>query len=417
MLVNILRSFIGKIAAAVMIPLAAIGGFLTQPKTIVLTPPQQTATITSYITPPTPSSSLPISSSTTTTSIPPLPASSSQKQSSSTVPKDTTQTPPSSPQTTTTTKTATPTSTPSAKAVATKKTQVTPDTISAQWLSDNTTTSLRQKSDGTYLLTLKTDLGNTGNISWGLKDATIGGTGSIPRFDASTSCAPEPNLPSADLADQNPFFNVRTSYACTLSLTPQTGSDKRAQSKVFSFETGAGSLVVSVTNAMNTILKDGQNNGGFVFENQDSNPITISNITIDTSFTKLNTSTSPLVLRFVDSASDKTLFDYHMETLPADPTLPRTQGQKNANIPISFKIGPKTKKALWIQALGVSKINALDGINPAIHVAIRGVTTNQADTKTILRSATFTWTCVIPTTSYDPNATSGIFMSGEVCRD
>lgn len=167
---------------------------------------------------------------------------------------------------------------------------------------------------------------------------------------------------------------------------------------------------------MGTVLRNDKNSGGFVFGNTDMQTVTITNLKFDVLYTALSTSSSPLIIRFIDSRSEQTLADYHIENLPANPLLPFTEGQAGVEEPLSLAIEPASQKMLSVQVLGVRKMN-ISGVDPAVKITLRGVTTDRSDVKTILSLPQIFWTCTVATTPYDPNATSGAFMTGQVCRD
>lgn len=390
-----------------MMPLVALGGLFMQPRTIVMIPPGLATIHTAVV--PLPmetSSSVSVSSTTSSTAaveIPPKVKEPTPKNSAT------------SSQITADTKTKTVAKAAPPQPVSSSTPTALPKTITAQWLLDRTTVSLKQKPGGSYTLSLITNIGSTENLSWDLRTTSLGGNGLIPQFNVSFACNPPPDFPTVDSIDQNPSFQVRTSYNCNVSLTPLTGNDRRVQSKLFSFQTDPGQLIVTAATGITTILKDGENSGGFIFDNQDSKTLTITNLNIDASFTALTTSTRPLVIRFLDPRTDLSLFDYHLENLPADPTKPGTQSVVNAAVPLSFKIEPHTKKLLPIQALGVTVLS-IPGNKPVIKVVLRGVTVDQTDVKTTLRQPEISWTCTVPTEAYNPYATSSVFMTGEVCR-
>ena len=140
--------------------------------------------------------------------------------------------------------------------------------ITAKSLLDATTLSTSERYDGPYKVAFVTDAGTYGKITWDLTKTVLVVGKSISTFSISSSCDPAPNIATAGAADQNPTFDVRI-YVCTLVLTPNSGSDRRSQTKQFSFTTGAGQLVVTSPPAMNTLLQDNINLGGFVFRNDD----------------------------------------------------------------------------------------------------------------------------------------------------
>jgi hypothetical protein len=189
--------------------------------------------------------------------------------------------------------------------------------------------------------------------------------------------------------------------------------DRRAVSKDFKFETDPGRLVISGVANGTTLLQDGENDGGFVFDNQDSQPMTITGLTIDASFTALTTS-SPLVLRFTDPKTGSSLFDYHLETAPTDPTAEYTESQVGISIPLSFTIAGNTSKMLPVEALGVHKWQ-LSGTSPAVQVVLRAAKLQQANIKTFFVSPQIVWMCAVPVGGYNPFATSSAFLNGEAC--
>lgn len=289
-------------------------------------------------------------------------------------------------------------------------------TVTASSLLDATTISFREQLDGPYHLVLATKAGTGTTITWGLDETTIGGTGSIPSFSVAYSCDPLPNLPLPGASDQNPTFNVRASYDCTISLTPTTGNDRRTQSKQFSFTTPAGQLIITPPHAMSTVLQPSKDDGGFVFKNNDTNPITVTGLTLDVSYTALNLSTGPLVLRFINPSNDASFGDYHLEDLAANPTIPYTHTGTGITIPLSLAIGPTQEKLLPLRLLGVN-VMRISGIDPTVTITLRDITMNQSDAGTkILSRALLSWSCIVSFEQYDPNATSGPYATGQACR-
>ena len=222
-------------------------------------------------------------------------------------------------------------------------------------------------------------------------------------------------MPPYDAIDQSPTFNVRASYACTINLTPISGSSRQTQSKQYSFTTGAGQLVVTPPSYMNTVLKDNENFGGFVFRNDDAEPVTITGLDIDVSYTALNIADSPLVLRFMDPSTELSLTDYHLENLAVNPSLPYTHAETNIHIPLSFTINASSPKMLPIKILGAHRMS-ISGVDPTITVTLREVATNQSVTKIVLGSAKLSWSCIVAVGAYDPNATSGPYATGRACQ-
>jgi len=283
----------------------------------------------------------------------------------------------------------------------------------AEQLLNRTTLSLNQKIDGSYWVVLSTDLGGGNTYGWDLSKTAIGGNGTIPRFNVSYSCDPAPSIPPLDTMDVNPSFNVKTSYNCSIGLA---GSDGQTTSKQFNFKTGGGRLVVTTATGMNTILRDGINSNGFVFNNQDSDPVNITGLTFRVSFTSLNTSTVPLILRFADPISGASLMDYEIDGLPSDPILTNVHSQDGVRASLVFGIPPSNQKMLMVQALGVQKF-IFGGMNPEIKIMLEGITTDRPDVKIIFNSTVIDWTCTPMTQQYNPYSTSSLYESGQACTD
>jgi hypothetical protein len=261
--------------------------------------------------------------------------------------------------------------------------------------------SLTPNLDSTERLKFVTNAGAAGKITWNLMTTTTAG------FAVSTSCTPPPASPLPGDPDQNPSFAVRTAYNCTVSLTPQSGADRRTVSQDFNFTTDPGRLVASVAAETDDLLQNNTNDGGFTFDNQDSQPVTITGLTVDVSYTGVVTSTDLLVLRFADPVTGASLYDYPLATDAAGGSA------TGVSIPLSFTISADTQKVLPVNAIGVS-ILAIDGTSPTINVDLDGVTVNDG-IPTKLVAAQISWSCVVPTTGYDPYATSSAFMTGQAC--
>jgi hypothetical protein len=287
--------------------------------------------------------------------------------------------------------------------------------ITAKSLLDATTLSMSERYDGPYKITFVTDAGVYGKITWDLAKTVLTIGKSIPTFSISSSCNPAPNIATAGAPDQNPTFDVRISYVCTLVLEPNSGSDRRSQTKQFSFTTGAGQLVITSPPAMNTLLQDNINLGGFVFRNDDSEPITVTGLDIDVSYTGLDTANTPLVLRFLDPITNVSLDDYHLEKLAVGTSSSYAHAGTGIHIPLSFTLNAATQKMLPITILGVQRLHVY-GVDPTLAVTVREVTTNQNLNRVVLNSANVSWSCVIPLGAYDPNATSGPYATGQACR-
>jgi hypothetical protein len=404
LLQNLAQQVFAGIAGFVL----ALGGLVTNPRVITITP-TETATI-SHIVAATPPPAEPFASSSgelITTS-----SASLQK-----------------PTSTPTLSVATKTQNAQAISVATKtlpvatpsQLQVVPppppvlQPITAQSFLEATTLSLKPAYGGTYTAALDTTISGE-RLSWTLGAQTLGGTGLVPKFTVAFLCDPPTDAP-ANTADHNQIFTVRTAYRCTVSLTPTTGDDRRTQNKLFSFETGGGFLTVQRAPVMDTVLKNDKNTGGFVFINQDTLPLTVNGLMLDIAYTGLNADTrNPLVLRFLEPGSEQTLLEHHLETIPEDLGKQFSHTQNGLTLPITFTIEPASQKMLPVHLLGVRKMSVL-GINPTVTIALRETKINRGDVKTVLNSAALSWMCIVSFESFNPNATSGPYVSGTVCRD
>lgn len=316
-----------------------------------------------------------------------------------------------------------PTSTATSTAVSNKKTAAQPKkpkpapiptAITARSLLDATVLSMSEQRNGPYKATFVTNAGTYGKITWDLGKTALTVSASMPNFSISYSCDPIPNMPAHDALDQSPAFNVKTSYNCVVNLTPASGNDRRTQSKQFSFTTGAGQLVVTPQSSMNTVLKDNASFGGFVFRNDDTEPITITGLYIDVSYRGLDTTDNPLTLRFKDPITELTLAEYNLENLAADQSLSYAHAGTNIHIPLSFTIGGANQKILPINIFGVHRLS-IYGVDPIVSITLRQVTTNQSSNNIVLNSAKIAWSCIVPIGAYNPNATSGPYATGQAC--
>jgi hypothetical protein len=308
-------------------------------------------------------------------------------------------------------------SSPTETASANKKRVMRAIPMTAQSFLAATTFSLRERYDGPYEIKFTTDIGADAPITWGLDTTTIGGDGLVQSFTVSSSCDPAPDLPIPGASDQAPTFDPRTSYDCTIDLTPTTGNDQRTQSRLFSFTTPAGQLIVSPPHNMSTVLQSGQNDGGFIFENNDTKAVTVTGLTFDISYTALNLTIQPLVLNILDPISGAVFSNYHLETLATDPAGPYTHAGTGITIPTSLIIGPLQQKILPLQIMGVNTMR-MTGIDPTITLTLRDVARDPGNTdgQLLFSSRQISWSCVVPVGAYDPNATSGPYAMGTACR-
>lgn len=294
------------------------------------------------------------------------------------------------------------------------KTAPTPTVITAESLLAATTLSAHEQYDGPYKVTFVTDAGTYGKISWDLTQTVLTVGESVPTFSLSYLCDPQPLPPVTDAVDQNPIFNMQTSYTCTVTFTPTAGKDERPESRQFSFMTGAGQLVVTAPPAMDTLLHGNSNSGGFVFRNDNIAPVTVTGLDVDVSYAGLNVSDGPLVLRFEDPVSGASLYEYHMENMAADPSLPFAHAATNIHIPVSFTVAASAQEMFPVEVLGVQRLSVI-GVDPTVSVAVRHVDTAQTSAKIVVNSANISWSCIVPVGAYDPNATTGPYATGRVC--
>lgn len=398
---------VGQIAVAGILALAAtVGGVLTQPRVVDIVP--QTAVVSD-------SANLTFfsatSSSPTPEAAPPVKISNPTSSPEAAPPP-----PPPAPKTATTTITVPPVKKVAALKPAPPPLPTAPQflAVNAQTLLDATVLSLRPQIGGAYTVVLKTTI-NGVNLSWSLHSATLGGTNGIPVFNVDYSCDPQPLIPGSDSLDQNPSFSVRSSYKCQISLTPTEGADRRAVSKEFDFKTDGGQLFVSLSPTIDTLLRDDKNSGGFVFNNQDSLPVTITSVKVDAYYANLNVSSLPLVLRFIDPSTETTLADYNLGNIPEN-SGQYTHSQTGIDVPISFYLAPNSQKMLAVQMVGVRKM-ILANQDPIIKITLTDVSPDNSDAKVSISSPQIVWTCIATTAAYDPNATSGPYATGQVCKD
>jgi hypothetical protein len=304
--------------------------------------------------------------------------------------------------------------TPAPKAPAAPTVMTTPVVMTSQWLLDNTELSFKQKRDGTFEAVFTVAV-NAQTLAWGITDTSVGGSGGIPRFAFSASCDPPLEIPAPDLPDQIPFFKVRTTYDCTIGFAATSGNDQRLLTKKLHLTTGAGQLVIFPPSSMNTVLTNDTNNGGLVFNNQDADPVTVTKLTVDLSYTGLSATDRPLVLRILDPVSEATLYDYHMENMPAVPGTPYTYATTGVEIPVRFTLGAASEKVLPVQLLGVHRLSVV-GSDPRVTITLRALASDQSDVPVVLTNSEIHWTCVVTLAAYDPNATSGPFATGLACR-
>ncbi len=282
---------------------------------------------------------------------------------------------------------------PNPAAAETKGAQVAlPKNISALWMLDHTTVSLVQRLDSTYRAAFSTETSKSKPLGWDLGQTSVGGSGGIPQFDVSYACdiPPFPAPPAAP--DQSPVFLMRTYYSCDVSLTPTSGVDLRTQTKNFSFKTDGGRL--KVMTALARTLVNGKNDSGFIFNNEDSEPVTLTGLTLDISFTALSV-IDPLVIRFADGKTEKSIVDYPINGLPDDQSIQFTKRKSGIQIPLSFTIKANSQRLLAISALGVQALS-ISSTTPAVEIDLVDATFDRTDVRPYFNSRTIKWYCVVP---------------------
>jgi len=392
-----------KAFAGVMAVLAVATGIFTHPRTVTITPTAEVATISEVVTSQSGGADIATTTPSSTTREKPEPK--------------IVEAPPAPKETPPPAKSAEKPILPPPPPVI-KKTSLPPPTkftgpITAQALLDATTLATKQKFSGGYAVALNTGIGN---LTWGLQNATIGDGGTIPKFESSFACDPPPNLPASGDIDQTPSFNVRTTYRCTISLAALVGSDRSAHKKDFSFETAGGQLGVSPSPTIDPLLKDDHMMSGFVFNNRDSQTITVTDLKLDISYAALSLDPIPPIIRFMDSFTDKQLAEYDLGQVPEDTSHPMLHTKTSIDIPVTFPIPAGSQKMIAVHILGVRKIRSI-GNDPDLKISLRDITTDPGDVKTVFNFPQLHWACIMPTTAYDPNATSGPFATGQACRE
>jgi hypothetical protein len=272
--------------------------------------------------------------------------------------------------------------------------------LTPQWVFDHTTTTFKQVYGDTYEVALAT-MARGVAVPWAIDATSFGGTNGIPLMTADISCNPPPNS-DPNFLDGQLLFAVANTYSCTISLTPLAGTDRRTQTETISFATPSGELTVTRAASMNSVLVNDENDGGITFTNTDPNPVNVTGLTFAVSYRYLTTATEPLILRLLTPDTDQQLSDYHLESLPQDPTLPYAQsGTVNASV--VFTIPGSSQKMLPLRLLGVSKM-LMSNTSPSITLTLTGLTTSRPSLKTILSNPTVAWSCDVALGTYDPNA-------------
>jgi len=272
--------------------------------------------------------------------------------------------------------------------------------------------SLTERHDGPYEVHFTTTVSARETITWDLTDPTVGLN---PSYAMTYSCDPTPLPAENGASDQNPIFTPRRSYQCSVSLTPQSGSDRRTQSREFDFTVPPGEITVTPQSAMNTVLKDGEDDGGFVFTNQDTIAVTITALTLDVKTTGLSTAYGPMAFRALDPATgNPTGSNVDLAAMPKDPTNPFVTGETGVTIPVSLTIPPGTDRLLPIQLVGIATMR-VSSITPTVTLTLRSASLLNDVRTPALNGAILQWSCVVSFQAYDPNATSGALVAGNAC--
>lgn len=278
--------------------------------------------------------------------------------------------------------------------------------LTPQDVLNTTSFSLNQRIDGQYIASLHTKIGTGSAIDWGFYSDTIGGTASIPKMNATYSCDPQWNPAPYNSSDQNPTFDMATSYNCDISLTD---SLLRTATKRISFQTGAGRLFVNSSN-LSTQLKSGSNENGFVFDNQSDSKITINSLTFDVYFKALNVS-SPIIMRFVNPDNSASYLDFPVQNIPVSAADSGARTAAGMQASFSFSINPRSQRLLTVQLFGIQQLMTV-GINPEFKVILRQINTDNPNLKTVLFSPTISWVCI----PFDPTTSVTSIPTEQNCR-
>ena len=275
----------------------------------------------------------------------------------------------------------------------------------------HTAISLSRSTGGAFALSFMITENGATLLQWPYGTAEIGGTAGIPQFAAAYSCNPPPDGASGQSA---PVFGVRTNYDCTLSLTPLSGSDRRTVSQDFPFLTGPGEFEATPPANMDTYLSSGMNEGGFVFVNGDTQPISVLSETFNVSYSYLATAYGPLILRLKDPADSSHYLDYHLENIPAASSSPDTYLQTGVTFSWPITIPANGAKLFPLELFGAHPLS-INGTEPSLSVTLSGFTTDRTDIDITPGIPSISWYCVVATSYYNPNATSGPYAAGDAC--
>ncbi len=269
-----------------------------------------------------------------------------------------------------------------------------------------TSFSLNQRTDGQYVLTFHMNTGIGSGLDWGFYEETIGGISSVPKMGTTYSCNPQWNAPPSNSSDQNPTFDLNTSYTCDISMTD---SLLRTATKKITFQTGMGRLLVKSSN-LSTLLKSGLNSNGFVFDNQSNTKLIINGLTFDIYFKALNVS-SPIVVRFINPDDETSHIDFQVQNLPADVANPNVRSTTGMKTSFSFSINPRSQRLLRAELLGIQQLLTI-GVNPEFNVILQQVNVDSSDIKTVFFSPAISWNCI----PFDPAKSLSGIPSEQNCK-
>lgn len=274
---------------------------------------------------------------------------------------------------------------------AKNKVSITLASLTPDQFLNRTTSSLRQRGDGSYWMELHTNLADAGgapDFEWDPSSPNIGGSSGIPQLSTSFNCNPPYN--QSQSAITSPVaFEVNTAYSCSLSLTNGVG---QVAQKQIGFTTGQGFLSVSGSHSGSYILKSDLSSNNIIFTNTDSNSVTVTGLTIDIS-SAAATFTPRSFIRLKDY-NDNILYQYTLTDMPKDSSGPYTNAIQGVSVPLSFVVPAHSSKVLFVEVTNVSTLYV--GIDPTITIAFRN---NVAINKSNMRISfmqnpmTISWSC------------------------
>ena len=279
--------------------------------------------------------------------------------------------------------------------------------VTAEQFLNRTGISLQQRPDGTYWFQFQTNLSDAANFKWDPASASVGGEKSIPKLDVSFNCNPAYDQVPAEI--YSPLsFKIKTNYSCNLTLTD---ANKRTSQKQFNFTTGPGLMTIGNVSGIfgQTILRENTNTRGVVFTNTDDAALTINDIILDISLTAID-QTKPSVVRFSDD-KEIALTEFSLQDIPADASQQFSNTRRDIKAQLSLKIEPHSSKMMFVQALGIHKLNP--GVNPSITLNFTKINTDRSDMVLRPNSLKIFWSCAMPVIGAGVPESSGL----EICED